>query len=76
MKGIVHAGVLMLIPLIRGQVRTHHAWIMQQISDMAKVGQISPVIDKMIFGLNQVVGEHQRWGAGEVIGKIVINASP
>ena len=75
MKGIVHAGVLMLIPLISGQGRAHHGWIMQQIADMAEAGQISPVIDEMTFGLNQVAGAHQRWESGEAIGKIVINVS-
>jgi NADPH2:quinone reductase len=48
---------------------------MQQIADMAEVGQISPVIDEMTFGLNQVAGAHQRWESGEAIGKIVINVS-
>ena len=72
LKGLTHAGVLMLLPLLSGKGREHHGHIMSEIAAMSDQGRIVPLMDQTVFELDQVADAHRRWESGEAIGKIAI----
>ena len=72
LKGLTHAGVLMLLPLLTGNGREHHGHIMSEIAALSDQGQIAPLMDEAVFELDQVADAHRRWESGEAIGKIAI----
>jgi NADPH2:quinone reductase len=72
MKGLVHAGVLMLIPMLSGQGRAHHGDILRQIGALTEAGQMAPILDETVFPLGDIAAAHKRWESGASIGKVAI----
>lgn len=73
LKGLTHAGVLMLIPLLSGRDRARHGRILEAVAALASAGLVTPLLDPARFALAEVAAAHRRWEAGEAVGKIVIS---
>ena len=63
----------MSIPLVTGQNREHHGYILEQIAHLADQGKIKPLLDKKEFSLSDINDAHARFEAKYHLGKIVLS---
>jgi len=76
LKGITHAGVFMLIPLLSGIGRVHHGEILRDVAALADSGKLRPLMDQKSFTLEQTADAHAHWESGAAVGKIAIHVQP
>jgi len=63
----------MSIPLVTGQNREHHGYILEQIAHLADQEKIKPLLDEKEFSLSDVNDAHARFEAKDHVGKIVLS---
>ena len=75
MKGLLHVGVMMLIPLLHGTGAAAHGRIMREITALAESGQMRPLIDGEPYAFEDVAAAHARLESGQAMGKVVVQVS-
>ena len=63
----------MSIPLVTGQNREHHGYILEQIAHLADQGKIKPLLDEKEFSFSDINDVHARFEAKAHLGKIVLS---
>lgn len=74
-RGLSLHVVLMLMPMLTGNGRSHHGDILRQIAKWVDEGRLTPLIDPTRFTLNDIHAAHEYFESGKHTGKIVIEVS-
>jgi NADPH:quinone reductase len=69
-KGLTLHLVFMLIPMLFGVGRSHHATILSKLAELVESNHLRPLIDSS-FAIDQIARAHQRAESG-AIGKVVV----
>ena len=72
MKGLSLHLVFMLLPMLTGEGRAHHGFIMEKIADWVDEGVIKPLINEEKFNFSQANEAHALFSSNKHIGKIVL----
>ena len=72
-KGLSLHVVFMLIPMLHNIKREEHRKILNEISHIVEAGELTPVLDKETFSLENAGKAHERLASGKAMGKVVIN---
>lgn len=72
-KGLSLHVVFMLIPMLHNVRREEHAHILKELSKIVEAGELTPILDKESFSLNEAGKAHERLSSGKAMGKVVIN---
>jgi len=65
--------VLMLLPMLRDQGRTHHGEILRHANALVATERLRPLLDPHQFPLDQVADAHRLLESGEAVGKVVVD---
>lgn len=60
-----------LLPLLTGEGRAHHAEVLHQATQLAKANQLRPVVDPRHFTLDTALSAHEAMEQGTAVSKIV-----
>lgn len=71
-KGLSLHSVLMLIPLLTGDGRSHYGNILRKIKTLVEDGKIKPLLDKHVFNWNDVAKAHELVENKQQQGKVAI----
>jgi NADPH2:quinone reductase len=71
-KGASLHAIMMLLPLVTGEGRSHQGYILRKISEIVDNGMLKPLIDDRIFPFSEVSLAHERQESGQQIGKVVL----
>lgn len=63
----------MSIPLVTGENRKHHGYILEEIAALADEGKIKPLLDEKEFSLSDLNDAHAWFEAKNHVGKIVLS---
>jgi len=63
----------MSIPLVTGQNREHHGYILERIAELVDKGKIKPLLDKRDFSISEVNEAHKWFESKSHLGKIVLS---
>ncbi|MCG7554826.1 zinc-dependent alcohol dehydrogenase family protein [Pseudoalteromonas sp. Of11M-6] len=72
-KGLSLHVVFMLIPMLHNIKREEHGKILNEISQIVEAGELTPVLDKETFSLEEAGKAHERLASGKAMGKVVIS---
>ncbi len=72
MKGLSLHLVFMLLPMLTGQGRAHHGFIMREVAKWVDEGLVRPLVHKEKFRFDQANEAHALFAANKHIGKIVL----
>lgn len=72
-KGLSLHVVFMLIPMLHNIKREEHGKILNEISQIVEAGELTPVLDKETFSLEEAGKAHERLTSGKALGKVVIS---
>jgi NADPH:quinone reductase-like Zn-dependent oxidoreductase len=73
LRAMTLSGVYVLLPMLSGEGRAHHGEILRQVAKLAEDGQLRPLLDPRRFTLETAMQAHAVQGAGDSIGKLVID---
>ncbi|WJS05677.1 zinc-dependent alcohol dehydrogenase family protein [Roseibium aggregatum] len=71
-KGLSLHVVFMLIPMLYDHQRQAHGDILARLANIADAGALKPVLDEMIFCLEDVGAAYDRLTSGKAIGKVIV----
>ncbi|MGO4210824.1 zinc-dependent alcohol dehydrogenase family protein [Terriglobus sp. 2YAB30_2] len=71
--GASYSGVFVLLPLITGERRSHHGWILREVARMVERGKLRPIVDERRFTFETALEAHELVESGQANGKIVID---
>ncbi|WP_263409843.1 zinc-dependent alcohol dehydrogenase family protein [Terriglobus tenax] len=74
--GATYSGVFVLLPLITGERRGHHGWILREITRLIETGQLKPMVDDRRFTFANALEAHELVESGKSSGKVVIDVQP
>lgn len=74
-KGLTLHLVYMLLPMLFGMNRLHHAEILSKIAHLVDQGQVRPLLDTKSFTFADVAAAHTYSGSGAAVGKVVLEQS-
>lgn len=74
-KGLTLHLVYMLLPMLFGMNRLHHAEILSKIAHLVDQGQVRPLLDTKSFTFADVAAAHAYSGSGAAVGKVVLEQS-
>ena len=74
-KALTLHAVFMLLPLIYGQGREHHGAVLRMAAAMVDAGQLTPLIDPAVFGLDDINQAHSFLESGRAVGKVVVDVA-
>lgn len=74
-KGLSLHLVFMLLPMLTGEHRSHHGYILREIAGLVDSGKLKPLIHEERFTFEQINEAHALYASGKHIGKIVIENS-
>lgn len=74
-KGLSLHLVFMLLPMLTGEGRAHHGFILEQVAKWVDEGSIKPLIHEEKFRFNQANEAHALFAANKHLGKIVLENS-
>ena len=72
MKGLSLHLVFMLLPMLTGEARAHHKFILESIAKWIDEGLIKPLIHEEKFSFDQANEAHALFATNKHIGKIVL----
>jgi NADPH2:quinone reductase len=72
-KGLSLHVVFMLIPMLHNVGRKEHGRILESIAKIVESGDLTPILDKETFTLEQASQAHARLESGKAMGKVVIS---
>ena len=72
-KGLSLHVVFMLIPMLYNHKRYVHGNILKDLAAIVDDGFLNPVVDEMIFKLEEAGAAHDRLASGKAIGKVVVS---
>lgn len=72
-KGLSLHVVFMLIPMLHNFKREAHGKILAEISKIAESGQLTVILDKPEFSLEDIGKAHDRLASGQATGKVVVS---
>lgn len=72
-RGATYSGIFTLLPLITGDGRTHHGWIVQQAAAMADRKHLQVNLDPQEFALREVEAAFRKLESGAARGKVVVS---
>ena len=75
MKGLTLHLVFMLLPMLTGQGRDHHGFVLRKVAKWVDEGSIRPLIHKEKFTFNQANEAHALFATNKHIGKIILENS-
>ncbi|WP_158967400.1 zinc-dependent alcohol dehydrogenase family protein [Paraglaciecola sp. L3A3] len=75
-KGLSLHVVFMLIPMLHNFKRAAHGKILQQLTEIAEAGGLTPVLDELTFSLEQASEAQARLSSGQGMGKVVVDIYP
>jgi NADPH:quinone reductase len=70
-RGATYSGVFTLLPLITGEHRAHHGWILAQAAALVQAGKLRPLLNERRFSTSDIAAAHALVAAGAV-GKVVV----
>jgi NADPH2:quinone reductase len=73
MKGLSLHVVFMLIPMLHDFNRQAHGDILREIAAIVDAGALKPLLDEVVFNLEQVGDAYARLSSGQAVGKVVID---
>lgn len=71
-KSATYSGVFTLIPLLTGEGREHHGYIMNEATKLVEAGKVFPRVDPRTFTLDTAASAHQLIETRKANGKLVI----
>lgn len=74
--GATYSGVFVLLPLLTGERRGHHGWILREITRLIETGQLKPMLDERRFTFASALEAHELVAEGKSNGKVVIDVQP
>ena len=72
-KGLSLHVVFMLIPMLHDHKREDHGEILTRLAGIADAGALTPLLDEMQFGFEDVARAYDRLTSGQAIGKVVVD---
>jgi NADPH2:quinone reductase len=75
MKGLSLHLVFMLLPMLTGQNRAHHSFILGKIASWIDKGLVKPLIHEEKFSFDQANEAHALYASNKHIGKIVLEST-
>jgi len=73
MKGLSLHVVFMLIPMLHDFNRQAHGDILREIAAIVDAGALKPLLDEVVFNLEQVGDAYARLSSGQAVGKVIID---
>ncbi len=74
-KGLTLHLVYMLLPMLSGANRSHHAEILSKIARLVDKGQVRPLVDAKSFTFADAAAAHAHAESGAAVGKVVLEES-
>jgi len=71
-KGLTLHLVFMLLPMLTGEHRNHHGYILKEIAGLVDLGELKPLIHEERFTFKQINEAHALYASGKFIGKIIV----
>ena len=71
-KGLSLHLVFMLLPMLTGKGRAHHALVLNNIANWIDEGVVKPIIHEERFGFDQVNEAHDLFATNKHVGKIIL----
>ena len=72
-RAATYSGVFTLLPLLTGEGRAHHGWIMREATRLAEMGKITPRLDPRRFTLGTACDAYRAIQAHGADGKLVVD---
>ena len=72
-KGLSLHIIFMLLPMLSGQGRAKHGEILAKLAEIVDAGELTPLLDDKVFGLDRVGDAYDRLTSGKAIGKVVVD---
>jgi NADPH:quinone reductase len=72
-RGATYSGIFTLLPILTGKGRAHHGAILAQAAALAGSGQLTPILDPGVYGLDSIAEAHRAVESGTARGKVIIN---
>ncbi|MBT5471871.1 MAG: zinc-dependent alcohol dehydrogenase family protein [Nitrospina sp.] len=72
MKGLSLHLVFMLLPMLTGEGRAHHGFILKKVAELVDKGIVKPLVNKERFKFSQADEAHALFAANKHLGKIVL----
>ncbi len=72
-RAATYSGVFTLLPLLTGEGRAHHGWIMREATRLAEMGKITPRLDPRRFALGTACDAYRAISAHDADGKLVVD---
>jgi NADPH2:quinone reductase len=72
-RAATYSGVFTLLPLLTGEGRAHHGWIMREATRLAEMGRIAPRLDPRRFTLGTACDAYRAISAHDADGKLVVD---
>jgi NADPH:quinone reductase len=74
-RGATYSGVFTLLPILTGKGRDHHGEILAEAAALVGTGQLTPILDPGVYGLDSIAEAHRAVESGTARGKVVINVA-
>ena len=74
-KGLSLHLIFMLLPMLTGEHRSHHGYILKEIAGLVDSGKLTPLIHEERFTFEQINEAHALYASGKHIGKIIVENS-
>ncbi len=70
-RGATYSGVFTLLPLLTGENRVHHGWILAQAAALAEAGNLRPMLSAERFSVSAIDAAFAQVSTGAP-GKVVV----
>ncbi len=74
-RAATYSGVFTLLPLLTGQGRAHHGWILGEATRLVEVGGLRPRLDPRLFTMATANQAHAAVASRTAAGKVVIDVA-
>ncbi len=72
-RAATYSGVFTLLPMLTGEGRAHHGWIMREATRLSEGGKITPKVDPRRFTLETACDAYRAIRAHDADGKLVVD---
>lgn len=66
-------GIFMLLPMLTGKNLASHGKILHEIAQLVDAGKLHPVLDPVLFSIDDVNAAHAHLESGKAVGKVVVD---
>jgi len=73
LRCVTLSGIFVLLPMLTGEGRAHHGYILREATRLAEAGALKPLMDPHRFTLKAAQQAQVHQGSGKAVGKIVID---